>query len=119
MQKKKKKNGRFGKRRTKNVEQSTPSRFFAMQLIPGGRYLVTGGVLDDIPSNLLSVWDLGYVSNTEASSTTQLTMWSAKVEFDGCLVHPTPDGLGLRILTYSYVNGLVYHIILLSDDHLV
>ncbi|KAF8800136.1 hypothetical protein BYT27DRAFT_6844769 [Phlegmacium glaucopus] len=52
--------------------------FTGLYLVPGGRYLVTRGL------HCLGVWDLGSVSDVTLR------------------VHPTLDGLGIRILTYSH-----------------
>ena len=75
-----------------------------LYLVPGGRYLVASS------STCLGVWDLGYVSDGAMSSDEKSTrVWATRVndilEFTVC---PTLDGLGIRILTSSYVNNLVY-----------
>jgi len=53
----------------------------------------------------LGVWDLGYVSDGDMVSDGKPTKMCATAidDCDGFLVHPTPDNLGIRILTYSYV----------------
>ena len=75
-----------------------------LYLVPGGRYLVASS------STCLGVWDLGYVSDGAMTSDEKSTcVWATRVndilEFTVC---PTLDGLGIRILTSSYVNNLVY-----------
>jgi len=83
-----------------------------LYLVPGGRYLVIGG------QNCLGVWDLGY--NTNAGMSSDENIWTAPVDdIQDFIVHPTPDGLGIRILTYSpqYVNNLVYYTLSLSNTH--
>ena len=55
----------------------------------------------------LTVWDLGYVLEpTEIWGTTLKSF----------LVHPTPDALGIRIPTYSYVDNVYPTVLGLSDD---
>jgi hypothetical protein len=85
------------------------SEFFGLYLVPGGRYLVT---LDD---QNLSVLDLGCTSDKDMSSDSRLARaWSTKVQdteaFD---FHPTPDGLGIRMLMLLYVmtTSLTFFII--------
>jgi len=79
-----------------------------LYLVPGGRYLVASG------PNCLSVWDLGYVSDgMESSNGKPIKIWATTVNhMDEFVVHPTPDGLGIRILTFCppYVNNFVHHI---------
>jgi len=65
-------------------------------LVPGGRYLVING------PNCLGVWDLGHVSDDDSMPPNGKPpkMWATGV--DGIKlfrVHPTPDGLGIRIFT--------------------
>ncbi|KAF8801581.1 hypothetical protein BYT27DRAFT_7341898 [Phlegmacium glaucopus] len=68
-----------------------------LYLVPGGRYLVT------ISPNCVGVWDLRYVSDGDMSDDEKPTMWATEINnVIGFRVHPTPDGLGIRILTYSY-----------------
>ena len=72
--------------------------FTKLYLVPGGRYLVIDG------TDCLSVWDLGYVSDddTEYEYGTANRMWTTEVNgIEDFLVHPTPDGQGIRIFTYS------------------
>jgi len=68
-------------------------------LVPGGRYLVTNG------PDCLCVWDLEYVSDSNMSSDEKPTkMWAIRVDdIEFFSVHPTPDGMGIRILAYSSV----------------
>ena len=80
-----------------------------MYLVPGGRYLVARS------PHCLCVWDLGYVSDGDMSSDRKPTkIWATTVESMGLFfVHPTPDGLGLRILACDsprYVSNFVYRI---------
>jgi hypothetical protein len=72
-----------------------------MYLVPGGRYLVASSC------DCLGVWDLGYVSDANTSSDGESTrVWVTRVhKIDTFIVQPTPDGLGIRILTSSYVNN--------------
>ena len=74
-------------------------RFLSLYLVPGGRYLVT---LDD---QNLSVLDLGCTSDQDMSSDSRLARaWSTKVQHTEAFdFHPTPDGLGIRILMLLYV----------------
>ena len=55
----------------------------------------------------LGVWDLGYVSDANMASDGESTrVWVTRVnKIDTFIVQPTPDGLGIRILTCSYVNN--------------
>ena len=78
----------------------------SLYLVPGGRYLVTHG------SHNLSVLDLGCASDEDMSSDSRLArVWSTRVQhMKGLDVHPTPDGLGIRILILLYVNNPVYDI---------
>ena len=83
-------------------------RFLNLYLVPGGRYLVALG------SQNISVLDLGCASDDDMSSDRRLArVWSIRVQHIACssyAVHPTPDGLGIRILILLYVNNLVYDI---------
>jgi len=65
-------------------------------LVPGGRYLVINGL------DCLGVWDLGYVSDSGMSPNEKPPkMWATRVNHIRRFpVHPTPDGLGIRILTH-------------------
>ncbi|KAF8800153.1 hypothetical protein BYT27DRAFT_6845514 [Phlegmacium glaucopus] len=75
----------------------TPSSFVDLYLVPGGRYLATGA------PRCLGVWDLGSVSDGDMSDDWKPTMWATEIDdLVGFRVHPTPDGLGIRILTYSH-----------------
>ncbi|KAF8800147.1 hypothetical protein BYT27DRAFT_7200661 [Phlegmacium glaucopus] len=74
----------------------TGRHFSSLYLVPGGRYLVTSG------PNCLGVWDLRYVSDGDMSDDGKPTMWATEINnLLSFRVHPTPDGLGIRILTYS------------------
>ncbi|KAF8802596.1 hypothetical protein BYT27DRAFT_7172643 [Phlegmacium glaucopus] len=64
-----------------------------LYLVPGGRYLVTSTL------DYLGVWDLGYCSDRDMSSNMKLWVAMAQYLANFC-VHPTLDGLGIRILTY-------------------
>jgi hypothetical protein len=83
-------------------------------LVPGGRYLVAAGRYVMAAGYgysykcLVGVWDLGYVSEGDMSSDGKSTrVWTTRVDkIDRFIVNPTPDGLGIRILTCSYVNNL-------------
>lgn len=83
-------------------------------LVPGGRYLVAAGRYVMASGYgyeyncLVGVWDLGYVSDGDMSSDGKSTrVWTTRVDkIDRFIVHPTPDGLGIRILTCSYVNNV-------------
>ena len=55
----------------------------------------------------LTVWDLGYVLEP-------MKIWGTTVK--PFLVHPAPDALGIRILTYSYVDNVYPTVLGLSDD---
>jgi len=72
--------------------------FIYPYVVPGGRYLVISS------QRRLAVWDLRYVSDGDMSSDRKpTTFWTTMVkDVDGFLVHPTPDGLGIRILLYSW-----------------
>ncbi|KAF8800137.1 hypothetical protein BYT27DRAFT_6844810 [Phlegmacium glaucopus] len=71
--------------------------FADLYLVPGGRYLVASG------PHSLGVWDLGFISDGDMSDDGKPMMWATRVNtLVGFRVHPTPDGLGIRILTYSY-----------------
>ena len=78
-------------------------------LVPGGRYLVRNGL------DCLGVWDLGHVSDGDMSRNEKpLKMWATRVNHIRLfLVHPTPDGLGIRIFTHCsesrYVHKPYYH----------
>lgn len=74
--------------------------FHSLHLIPGGRYLVAYGL------DYLTVWDMGYVSNSDAFWQPTKIWGTAVKGVQDFLVHPTPDGMGIRILTYSYVYNL-------------
>ena len=72
--------------------------FTKLYLVPGGRYLVIDG------TDCLSVWDLGYVSydDTKFATGKPNRMWTTEVNgIEDFLVHPSPDGQGIRIFTYS------------------
>ena len=89
--------------------------FQHLYLVPGGRYLVASSRIRDC----IGVWDLGYVFDGAMSSAEKTTtVWVTRINKPyGFTVCPTPDGLGIRILTYSYVNDLVYnsfHCLMLS-----
>lgn len=82
--------------RTLPVEPKAPGWWWpgGLYLVPGGRYLVRTG------PNSVNVRDLGYPSVSSSKKT--IKMWIATVDyFDRFLVHPTPNGLGIRILAYS------------------
>ncbi|KAF8800135.1 hypothetical protein BYT27DRAFT_7217271 [Phlegmacium glaucopus] len=67
-----------------------------LYLVPGGRYLVTSGL------HCLGLWDLGPVLDGDKSDDGKPTMWATEIDnVVGFRVHPTPDGLGIRILTYT------------------
>jgi hypothetical protein len=75
-----------------------PEDFTNLYLVPGGRYLVIDG------KDCLSVWDLGYVSDDDAefANGEPNRMWTTEVnDIEDFLVHPTPDGQGIRIFTYA------------------
>lgn len=105
--------GTLPSRRTQILENSVVSMVNEQQesvdsinvyLVPGGRYLVVGG------PDCLGVWDLGYISSNDISSDGKPTkVWATTVkQISNFIVQPTPDGLGIRILAYLYVNNLVY-----------
>jgi hypothetical protein len=77
-----------------------------LYLVPGGRYLVTISL--DCCS--VGVWDLGYRSYEDMDTCWDeepLKMWATTVDYvEKYRIHPTPDGLGIRILICSlrYVN---------------
>ena len=73
------------------------SQYITLELyvVPGGRYLVTS------TKEYLGIWDL--------SSDAKL-MWATTVNIQKTIVHPTPDGLVIRISIYLYINYLVYDI---------
>ena len=77
----------------------------SLYLVPGGRYLVTHG------DQNLSVLDLGCASDEDMSSDSRLArVWSTRVQhMEGFDVHPTPDGLGIRILILLYVNNDIFY----------
>lgn len=79
------------------------TNFTGLYLVPGGRYLVTS-----CWDCCLAVWDLGYVSDGDMSTDGKPPkMWVTKANYiENFVVHPTPDGLGIRILTHSYVKTL-------------
>lgn len=88
-----------------------PSQLGDLYLVPGGRYLVTIGL--DCCS--LGIWDLDYHPDHDMNMAWDgepLKMWATTVNYvEKYRVHPTPDGLGIRILTCSlrYVNTNSHH----------
>ena len=63
-------------------------------IVPGGRYLV------DCSRDGISVWDLGYTSNTNCKLIASLGMELGLCRV--CIVQATPDGMGLAIfLSYA------------------
>jgi hypothetical protein len=65
-----------------------------------------GATLVAASDDCLGVWDLGHVSEGAISSDEKLTrVWTTRIA--RFTVSPTPDGLGIRILTSAYVNNLV------------
>jgi len=69
-----------------------------MYLIPGGRYLVAAGM------GCLNVFDL-------SSEGTQTKMWTTTLEYtDDFVVHPTPDGQGIRILITTYESNCFLYV---------
>lgn len=88
-----------------------PARFWIEQtfLVPGGRYLVVSGIDWDC----LGVWDLGCVTDRDLRTNYELSniLWVTLVKKpEKFTCHPTPDGLGIRILTCSepYVINLIF-----------
>ena len=59
-------------------------------IVPGGRYLVGHSIKD------IFVWDLGYTSSADCKLIASVG-WEG--ESDSCMVQPTPDGIGLIILS--------------------
>lgn len=86
-------------------EEEWTSTFSECYLVPGGRYLVT-----NCWNYCLAVLDLGYVSDGNMSMDGKSKkIWATKEHYyciEDIVVHPTPDGLGIRILTHSYVKTL-------------
>jgi hypothetical protein len=75
-------------RATRIIEDAGKLEFF---IVPGGRYLVTAG-------DGLSVWDLGYVSTVDCKLVASVASVQLK-SFAFIMVHATPDGEGLVILS--------------------
>ena len=81
-----------------NALNATPKHDHArtqLFLVPGGRYLVTSSPED------LSVFDLGCTSLENAESADCKLIASVRLEdryfYRTCIVHATPDGMGLVI----------------------
>jgi len=79
-----------------------------LYLVPGGRYLVASSGLSRRTCDCVGVWDLGYVFDGAMSSDEKMTkVWVTRINGLGhFIVCPTPDGLGIRILTYSDHNSI-------------
>jgi len=80
-----------------------------LYLVPGGRYLLASSSLSFSSEYYdLGVWDLGYVFDGAMSSDEKTTkVWVTSINGLGDFtVCPTPDGLGIRILTYSDHNSM-------------
>ena len=95
--KKRNKDGVLPSRITQPLENLHCSR--QLYLVPGGRYLVA------CDWSYIGVWDLGFVSDKDPLLQTTKVWVTAADHIVGFLVNPTPDGLGIRILTYSYVHN--------------
>ena len=79
--------------------------FYRPYLVPGGRFLVRNG------PDCLGVWDLGHVSGGDMSPNEKPPkMWTTRVNnIRLFLVHPSPDGLGIRILTHCSESRYIYN----------
>ena len=72
--------------------------------MPGRHYLVAGSL------EYLALWDLGYASDGDVSWQ-PVNIWGTAIKMvQDFLVHPTPNGMGICILTHLYVYNLVYDI---------
>jgi len=76
-------------RRMRTITPLENPHFYAVFLVPGGRFLVTFSETD------VCVWDLGYSSS--ATSKNALLASAPYVPNHDFAVVPTPDELGLRI----------------------
>lgn len=84
-----------------SFDHPEPAILNGMYLVPGGRYLITSA------PGYLCMWNLGYVGKSELWGV--MRNWDTTINvFDDLVVQPTPDGLGIRILTYAppCVNNL-------------
>jgi len=72
-------------------------------LIPGGRFLVL------LQNGHLALWDLGYVSDSDHWMTESARTPIARIETEASsyAVHPSPDGLSIRIATYGIYSGII------------
>ena len=81
-------------RKTRVIWDSLINIATTLFIVPGGRYLVS------YSSTGIFVWDLGYTSNTNCKLIASLGMEHEPYFF---MVKPTPDGMGLIILSSSRV----------------
>jgi hypothetical protein len=101
---KRNKDGVLPNRMARPLKNLQGRRYHELYLVPGGRYLVACDLV------YLSVWDLGFVSDKDPFLQTTQVWVTARKNISGFLVNPTPDGMGIRILAYSYVDNLIYDI---------